>query len=188
MNGVRYRLSLWPECAGRVRSRSVAYLDPNLAAVIHHLKYRGRRKAATRLGHWMARVALSDPGLRSSEAIVPVPMRAEKTRERGYNPAALLAGAVSGRVGIPVLGTALTKIRSTRSQTELSPLERTTNVRGSFAVGDQAVVSGMRLILVDDVLTSGSTVAAAADMLLSHGAGGVRVLTAALALAGRREG
>ena len=178
-NAVRFRPDEWPGCIGRVRVRAVAYLEPNFAAVVHHLKYRRRKRVARRLGCWMARVALSDPGFRSSDGLVPVPLRPEKTRERGYHPVALLADVVAERTGIPVLADVLSKTRATRSQTELLPHERIGNPRNSFGVRNPGRVSEKRLILVDDVLASGSTAAVAARLLLDHGAADVRVLAAA---------
>ncbi len=150
-----------------------------MAAAIHNLKYRGRKRVANRLGRLMARVALSDPAFRGCEGLVPVPLRPEKLRERGYNPSALLAGSVSEATGIPVVHGALVKIRPTPSQTEIRPRDRTVNPRGSFRVVNPEGIAGIRLILVDDVATSGSTLAAAAGALLEGEAREIRVLTAA---------
>ncbi len=134
---------------------------------------------ASRLGCWMARVMLSDAEFRSSDGLVPVPLRPEKTRERGYPPVVLLAEVVAGRTRVPVLGDVLFKTRATRSQTGLPPQERICNPRNSFGIQNPERVSGRRLVLVDDVLTSGSTAAVAAALLLDHGAAEVRVLAAA---------
>jgi ComF family protein len=178
-NGVRFRSDEWPPSVGRVRARAVAYLDPNLAAVIHHLKYRRRKKVARRLGSWMARVMLSDAEFRSCNGLVPMPLRPEKTRERGYNPVTLLAEVVAERTRVRILDDVLSKTRATRSQTELPPQERMRNPRNSFGLRNPERVSGKHLVLVDDVLTSGSTAAVAAGLLLESGAAEVRVLTAA---------
>jgi ComF family protein len=154
-------------------------MEPVLASLIHHLKYRGRRRVADRLGRLMARVVLSDPGFRACDGLVPVPLRPEKELERGYNPAELLGDRVSSIVGIPLLDGILLKTRKTRSQTEIKPAERISNPSGSFGVLDHGEVAGKCLLIIDDVMTSGSTLAAAAGALLAAGSCGVFALTAA---------
>lgn len=178
-HGFRFRRSWWPARVDGVRTRSVAYMEPVLATVIHHLKYRGRRRVARELAGWMARVLLSDPEYRSCDAVVAIPLRAEKVRERGCDPPALLAEGVGRRVGLPVLGRVLAKRIPTRSQTEVAPTDRPANPQGSFELTRPGAVRGGRVLLVDDVLTSGSTAAAAAGTLLDGGAREVLVLTAA---------
>ena len=180
-NGLVFRRCPWPGGVADVKTRSVAHMEPVLASVIHHLKYRGRRRVAHRLGRLMARAVLSDPNFRGCDGLVPVPLRREKELERGYNPATLLGMCVSSIVGIPLLGGVLGKTSRTRSQTEMQPLERISNPRGSFGVLDCGEVTGKRLLVIDDVMTSGSTIAAAAAALLEAGSGRVLALTAARA-------
>ncbi|HSE94698.1 MAG TPA: phosphoribosyltransferase family protein, partial [Methylomirabilota bacterium] len=99
--------------------------------------------------------------------------------ERGFNQAELLAGACGGCWGVPVWPRALRRVRPTRPQTELDGAARRANVRGAFAVPRPARVTGRRLLLVDDVLTTGATLRAAATALRTAGAATVGVLVLA---------
>ncbi len=117
-------------------------------------------------------------GTARPDALVPVPLHHERLRERGFNQAALLCDLVSLGTGVPVLH-ALTRIRKTRRQSSLPPEAREDNVRDAFDA--VAPVTGMRLMLVDDVRTTGSTVRACAKTLMAAGAMEVRLLTAAVA-------
>ncbi len=117
---------------------------------------------------------------RTFDTICPVPLHPVKQRERGYNQSVLLASALSRRAGIPLTpGGALRRIRRTPSQTRLTAGQRMANVRGAFAVTRPAVFAGKRVLLVDDVMTTGATVGTCARVLLTHGAVSVDVLTVA---------
>jgi len=112
------------------------------------------------------------------DGFVPVPLHPKRLRERGFNQSELLCRAMSEKSGIPVLN-ALARTRQTSSQAKLSGKERHTNILDAFScVMD---VSGQTLILVDDVVTTGSTASACAKALLSAGAKQVCLLCAARA-------
>ena len=139
--------------------------------IVHALKYRGHTRVVEKLAAPMLAQVLEDFG--PLEAVVPVPLHRSRMRKRGFNQAALLARGVAGRINTPVSDT-LQVVRSTRDQVELSAAERRANVAGAFAA--KARVRG-RLLLVDDVLTTGATLSACADTLIKAGAAEVHALT-----------
>lgn len=173
-------------CASGVTAFAAAYSFGEYAGalreLIHLLKYRRIRPLAVPLGRMMARAL---PPQATHHAIVPMPLHWRRRFIRGFNQAELLAHVVAGRTGLPVLP-ALRRRAHTRAQATLpSSAQRRANVRGVFAVPHPETISGMRLVLVDDVLTSGATVNSAATALLRSGAARVDVLT--LARADRRR-
>jgi ComF family protein len=119
------------------------------------------------------------------DLIVPVPLHAARLRERGFNQSALLAESLSGKLGIPVQD-ALVRSRATRSQVGLGRAARRRNVASAFEARSRLKV-GSAVCLVDDVATSGATLAAAAEALVAAGAGSVTAVTFALALDGSRR-
>jgi ComF family protein len=132
-----------------------------LARAIRTIKFCGRSGAALRLGALLAsRLALP------IEVIVAVPLHASRLRERGFNQAALLANAIAESLSLPHLPDALRRPISTRAQSKLSVGHRRENVKSAFAPGPQAsLVSGRRVLLVDDVVTTGATLASCADAI-----------------------
>lgn len=111
--------------------------------------------------------------------MVPVPIHAVRRRERGYNQAEDIAAEVSSQTAVPVLANALGRVRPTLSQTRLGQEERQRNLGGAFACLLPEVLAGKRLLLVDDVFTTGATASECARLVL--GAGGASVGVLALA-------
>ncbi len=158
---------------------AVGLYDGSLRDIVHALKYDGRRSVARRLGALM-RERGADV-LDGADAVVPVPLHRRRLRARGFNQAAEL-----GRhLGLP-LRHALRRVRATPSQTDLPAGERHANVRGAFALARRIDVRGARLVLVDDVSTTGATLDACARVLREAGAEDVRALTAARVAPPRR--
>jgi len=168
------------------RARAVGGYDGALRAIVHALKYEGRRSLAQPLAELM-RIRGADM-LTGADWAVPVPLHPSRRRERGFNQAADLAR----HLGVPVC-LALRRHRATRTQTELPAARRHANVRGAFAVavgsarghaGAPAPVQKIRLeasivVLVDDVSTTGATLDECARVLKEAGVREVRALTAA---------
>jgi ComF family protein len=170
-------------CEGRVlhfdaavsayRSRGV------VRKVIHDFKY-GRHLHLRHLaGRWLTE-ALNDPRLtgRRFRLIVPVPLHPARKRERGFNQAELLGRELHRACGVP-LGDVLQRIRYTTTQTQFDRSERMENLRGAFRLRDGCDVQGFRILLVDDVLTTGSTLSECASVLKKAGAISVHAATAA---------
>ena len=151
---------------------SLAYSGVAQKAV-HALKYRNLRALAPQMAAVMAQ-ALEDSALRA-HAMVPVPLHPRQLRRRGYNQSALLATEVSRLRGIPVWNAALRRIHEGKPQATLSGRERRwANVADAFQ--GTTLAEGKDLMLVDDVMTTGSTLRAAAQALRSAGARSVRAL------------
>ncbi len=143
---------------------------------VHELKYRGRRVLAEPLGELLAAhlAALSWP----TSAIAPIPLHRERERARGYNQAVLLARALSAQCGWPLLNGGLVRWRNTRPQVGLDGIARLENVRGAFR-WESPGPPPRRVLLLDDVCTTGATMEACAETLLSAGAEEVRGLALA---------
>ena len=167
----------WPEALGW--AASAVWLEEGPArALAHALKYGGWRVAAEAMADVIARSIGSRLG--GAEVLVPVPLGARRLRERGYNQAAVLARALAARCGARVDERVLTRARETRSQTALSPRERWENVAGAFTA--RGSVADRRVPVVDDVLTTGATLAACAAALAAGGTVGVGAVTFARAV------
>lgn len=153
-------------------SRALGQYDGALRAMLHALKYDGRRTIASRLSRMMqtrCRAVLA-----GADAVVPVPLHWRRRRVRGFNQAEDLAAGL----GLPVLH-ALRRRRHTRTQTDLPAAERHANVRHAFVVRRRVSVRDLCLVVVDDVRTTGATIDACARVLKEAGAREVRGLTAA---------
>jgi len=153
-------------------SRAIGDYDGSLRAVVHALKYGGRRSVARRLGALLAQHG--DAVLAGADLVVPVPLHRSRKRMRGFNQAAEIARH------LPVASAdVLKRVRATVSQTDLPAAERHANVSNVFAKRRHADVNGLVIVLVDDVSTTGATLESCARVLLESGARDVRALTAA---------
>jgi ComF family protein len=142
-------------------------MEGAIREAVHSLKYHGVRAAAPQLGQLLAQYLEGHP--MPGDVLVPVPLHPRRLRRRGYNQSALLAREVSKLTSLPVKEELLVRVKDTPPQVEAASLEdRRKNVAGSFeCVGD---VRGQAVLLVDDVVTSGTTMAACAAALKSAGA------------------
>lgn len=155
--------------------------EGSLREAIHRFKYEERFDL---LGFFADELARTSMACGEIDVICPVPMHPRRLRSRGYNPAALLADRLGQELGAGVYRNLLRRTRHTPCQMELARKERLINVKGSFAIDDKkaAKVDGRRLLVIDDVLTTGATVNECARVLKKNGAGHVVVLTIARTL------
>lgn len=156
--------------------RSWAVFDGPVRKALHRLKYRGDIPLGEALSRSMLQPYLELDG--KPDLIVPVPLSIARFRERGYNQSAFLARPLALSLGLPYSSNALGKIRETRSQVDLHVAERYNNVAGAFKA-NSALVKGRRILVVDDVTTSGATLEACAEALFNAGAAEVYCLTLA---------
>ena len=146
----------------------------------HRLKYGDDHWAARPLAQGMAAVfALADASaLGQGEVLIPVPLHPKRQRLRGFNQAEVLCRALALHLELPVAPQALRRLRATRSQVGLDLAQRQRNMRGAFEVADVAAVYGKRVLLVDDVCTTGATASACAQALKACGAKDALLFTA----------
>ncbi len=165
------------------RARAAVRYDEVARALVHGFKYGDRLDLAPMMGRWMARAGREL--LAGADGLVPVPLHWRRLWARRFNQSAALAGAISEVSGVAVLHDALNRTRATTQQVGLSRDQRANNVQGAFKVlpARKTDVKGRRLILVDDVLTSGATVDTCAKALLRAGAAHVDVLVFARVVA-----
>lgn len=163
------------------RARAVAFYTGPARDLILALKFSGRRELADPMGRWMARAG--SEVVSETSVVVPVPLHRIRLWQRRFNQAADLARSVAASSGATYAPNLLRRTRRTQQQVGLSASERKKNVRGAFEVrsGLDGLVTGRPVVLVDDVLTTGSTVAACTRALRSAGAASVDVLTFAAA-------
>ena len=158
------------------RARAAVRYDDVARTLVHALKYGDRLDLAPTVGRWMARAGCEL--LANADALIPVPLHWRRLWTRRFNQSALLAKAVAQESGVKVADTVLKRVKATAQQVGLSQAERAQNVQGAFRVPTEckAEVAGRRLILIDDVLTSGATADACARALLRAGARNVDLL------------
>ena len=159
------------------RARAALLYDDGARPLLLAFKHGDRTDAAGALAGWMARAGADL--LRSADLIVPVPLHRWRLWRRRFNQAALLAGALSRRAGVPYSVSTLGRVRPTPGQGGLGRGARAANVRGAFRVARPDRVAGRRVLLVDDVLTTGATVNECTRQLRRAGAESVDVLTLA---------
>jgi ComF family protein len=171
---------------GRVDIRyALAYLKFHKGGIaqkiLYQVKYQGKKDAARMLGQWYGQ-DLSDHGFQEKfDLIVPVPLHKAKLRKRGYNQSDSLAEGLSEGLNIDWSSSVLTRVEEKTSQTNKSRIERWDNVKTIYQVQEPEAVYGKKVLIVDDVMTTGATFEACAVEILDKGAKEVSVATLAYA-------
>jgi competence protein ComFC len=160
-------------------ARSAAVARDPVLAVIHRYKYHRALWFEPFLAELLIRAAGPTLVEQRPDLIVPVPLHPTKRREREFNQAERLANRLGAATQLPVNRKLLRRVRPTRTQTQLSRQERLVNVRNAFALRKGQRLNGERVVLVDDVFTTGATTSACAKVLAAAGAGEVCVWTVA---------
>jgi ComF family protein len=168
------------------RARAAVRYDDVAKTLVHALKYQDRTDLAPAMGRWMARAGREL--LNEADVMVPVPLHWQRGWSRRYNQSGALARAIQRQTGVKVASEALRRVRPTLQQIGLSRSQRASNVQGAFKVAAdrQHRIQGRRVVLVDDVLTSGATVDACARALLRAKAASVDVLVFARVVDARK--
>ncbi len=154
-----------------------------IQTLIHELKYQNKRSIGVFLGEVIGQLIKNDSDFLTADVLVPVPLHKIRLRERGYNQSELIAKGVSNATGIKVVGNLLVRARNTETQTKLDFEKRKENVKDAFFVSGKYknFVIGKKVIIVDDVITTGSTINECAKALAMAGASKVFALSIAIA-------
>ncbi len=162
------------------RARAVGHYDKTLRKLIHALKFHDRHEVRHLLASWLCRAGAEL--ISEADLIVPVPLYRRRLLTRRFNQSAILAKEVSRLTGVPTNPLALRRTRRTRSQVGLTAKQRQQNVNGAFQVpaAMRSSIDGQRILLIDDVITTGATVEACTRALLGCNAANVDVLAVAL--------
>jgi ComF family protein len=174
------------ECLANQRpyavARAVGRYEDTLLKAIHLFKYRGKIGIGQVLGKIMACFAGGIWDMHTFSVIIPVPLHRHRLRQRGFNQAVILARELAKRFSLPLDFMTLQRERFTAPQVGMGREDRTVNVKGAFAVRKTERVAGRRILLVDDVCTTGSTIHECASVLIRAEAEAVAVLTLARAV------
>lgn len=151
--------------------------------LIHQLKYKGDTKIGFYLGEVMGTTLLESNRFNTVDALVPLPLYADKERKRGYNQATVICNGMSSVMNIPVLNGAVIRQHATETQTRKHRTERWENVKSSFKVAKANELIAKHLLLVDDVVTTGATLEACGHVMLAEE--NVKLSIATLAYTGK---
>lgn len=149
------------------------------ANIIYSLKYKGHKETGMLMGRMMASELQPSGFFEGIDAIVPVPLARKRQRQRGYNQSYEIARGISRITGLPIYNKVVRRTTFHKSQTTMGRHDRQRNVEGVFELTDAEAVSGCHLLVVDDVMTTGATIAACAKALTK--ADGVRISVLTLA-------
>ena len=155
--------------------------DSRIRRLIHNIKYNGIKDIGYELGKIYGSVLTKSGFLEGIDLIIPVPLHPSKKRIRGFNQSDIISEGLAEATGLPVDPFSLERIAVTGTQTKRSRYERWVNVEGTFNVQDSTNIRGKHVLLVDDVITTGSTIESCANELLK--VEDVKVSVVALAIA-----
>jgi ComF family protein len=162
---------------------SLGYFDDHLQSIIHDLKFHGLKPLAAGLGRGLADLIVPVADRVKADLVIPVPLHESRRLGRGFNQAEEIAREISRQLNVSLQSDLLFATRKTKQQARLPAAQREANVRGAFAVDDEnGVLKGKRIILVDDVTTTGATLRENARVLRQAGAGKIVGAVAATAV------
>lgn len=155
--------------------------DSMVQNLLHALKYNGHKDLGNYLGRLMGQALKNSDAFLDVDVIIPLPLFKEKEKKRGYNQSAILCEGIASETGLPVAANAVIRTIHTETQTKKHRRERWQNVEGIFQLTDEHQLSGKRVLLVDDVITTGATLEACASVLLDRPNTTVSIATLAIA-------
>jgi ComF family protein len=153
----------------------------SIQRILHALKYKGNRSAGQLLGSCLGESLLRTARFKPLDAIIPLPLHPERHRMRGYNQAECIARGCADVIGKPVWKEAVLRVKKTETQTKKSRLDRWDNLAGVFAVVHPERIGNRHLLLVDDVVTTGASLEACAQAILTASPASLRIATVAYA-------
>ena len=162
----------------RVNAYSACLYDDALKELVHRFKYKGKTILARIFSKLMIDYIKKNPEIADADMITVVPLHKGRLREREFNQSLLIAGPISKEYFLALINT-LEKTRKTRYQNELMKNERLKNLRGAFTVSPKADIKDKKILLIDDIMTTGSTLGECAKTLLNGGAKSVKCFTLA---------
>lgn len=173
------------EMAARVETKAPEggcriYAACDYSEAVRHAVFRYKYEGKRVLARPMAGLIFGRFGKIDADFLLPVPLHSKRIKERGFNQAALLAAELSGPMALPAYD-GMVRTRDTAKQFELNPHQRAANVAGAFALKDGFCVEGRDVVLVDDILTTGATVAECVGVLKAGGAKSVSLIVFAVA-------
>jgi len=171
---------------GRIPIRSASSLlyfkkKSKVQNLLHYLKYKGSEELGIVLGKFHGDMLSQSELFSEIDMIIPVPLHPTKKKKRGYNQAQLLAKGYSEAMGVELNEKVLIRINDTSTQTKKSRYQRYENMSGVFQCLNVELISGKNILLIDDVITTGSTLEACAETLIKSGCSGVWIASAAIA-------
>ena len=141
--------------------------NAQLQALMHQFKYKGQKELGFYLGRLLGNAIASTDRFDDVDALVPLPLFADKERQRGFNQSLVLCEGIAAVWQRPILTNAVERIYPTESQTKKNRIERWQNMQDRFQLKDPAVVANKHLLLIDDVVTTGATLEACGQVLLN---------------------
>ena len=135
--------------------------------LLHQLKYKGNKQIGHFLGTIIGASLLESKRFTDLDFIIPLPLHPKKQFRRGYNQAAVIGEGISAVLKIPMLEKCVIKTISTETQTKKNRIKRWQNVSESFSITDHQIINGKRILLVDDVITTGATIEACGNVILT---------------------
>ena len=151
--------------------------------LMHQLKYKGNKDLGLQLGRLMGNALKNAARFNEIDVLIPLPLFPSKEKKRGYNQANILCEGISEILSLPVLTNVISRPQHTETQTSKGRIERWKNIEGKFQLIDPAPVQNKHILLVDDVVTTGATLEACGNEILT--AGNVKLSVATLCVASR---
>jgi ComF family protein len=146
---------------------------------LHRLKYKGRKELGFYFGRSIGHALKQSARFDDCEIIIPLPLFADREKKRGYNQASLIAEGISHQLNIQIVADAVIRVKKTETQTHKSRIQRWINMESTFKIRDYHKIQGKHILLVDDVITTGASLDACAETLLT--VPGCRISIACLA-------
>ena len=149
--------------------------------LLHQLKYKGKKEIGVFLGGLLGESILKSGRFLNIDVIIPLPMFIDKEKKRGYNQSVIIANGISSILKVPVLENIVFRNRFTETQTRKQRSERWLNVEGSFDIKNEKLLEGKNILLVDDIITTGSTLESCGRKILKIPSTNLNMATLAVA-------